>query len=134
MRKVNAMIKITTNTGKVYTINESTDLELIANAIHNDATSNECGCGTISVSHRSWVNTTITINVFDDETPAETLWALLNRADYIFRQSEGAMEGSAKNPFFEVFKNGFYRHFSSLKYQEWHCVDKYILYPNLFQK
>jgi len=128
------MIKITTNTGKVYTINESTDLELIANAIHNDATSNECGCGTISVCHRTWVNTTITINVFDDETPAETLWALLNRADYIFRQSEGAMEGSAKNPFFEVFKNGFYRHFASLKYQEWHYVDKYILYPNLFQK
>jgi hypothetical protein len=101
-------------------MNESTDLELIANAIHNDATSNECGCGTISVCHRTWANTTITINVFD--------------ADYIFRQSEGAMDGSAKNPFFEVFKNGFYRHFSSVKYQEWHYVDKYILYPNLFQK
>lgn len=72
------MIKITTNTGKVYMVSAEDDLELIANNIFTDATSNANGFGMISVCHR----TTITIDVYDDETSAEALWALLNRAGY----------------------------------------------------
>lgn len=128
------MIKITTNTGKVYTVSAEDDLELIANNAFTDATSNANGFGTISVPHHTWDRTTITIDVYDDETSAEALWALLNRAGYIFRESEGAMDGCEKVPFFEVFKNGFYQHFASLKYQDWHCVDKYVFYPDVFQK
>ena len=128
------MIKITTNTGKVYTVSAEDDLELIANNIFTDATSNANGFGTISVPHHAWERSSITIDVYDDETPTEILWALLNKAEYIFRESEGAMDGCVKVAFFEVFKNGFYRHFTSLKYQEWHCVDKYVFYPDVFQK